>query len=302
MIELPEKSPPTLPSDEYSLRNLLPEYWTLPYIALLVYTFGMVTGRVQVGTAAVIIGLGTIPFTKLGFRGARPLVWMIALLIWAAIGYLGSDYREIVSEALLERLKLVLIAILTIAAIRTKRQAQFFLAFALICFLLYPIRAGILGFFVYNYTHFGRMVSGSGIYQNSNDLAALTLLQLSVAMAFYTSVKQRIARMFALAAAGMMGLTILLTQSRAGYLAALTFVAMITFSSNKKLRSLASFCVLLAIVVAALPESTFYRFMPLWWAKRVLVKRTRRALLRDVPIFTGLHCMSALTIQYWASV
>ena len=240
-------------------REIGPDQWSVPYVALLVYTFGMVTGRLPVGTAAILIGLTSLLFAERSFRSSRPLVWMVVFLLWAGVGYLVSDYKQIVAEVLTERFKLVLVVLLVISAIRTRRQAQFFLAFAMICFLLYPIRGALTNYFIWNYTAFGRAVAG-GIYNNSNDLGALTLLQMSVALAFFSSARRRIGKLFALGVAGSMALTILLTQSRGVFLGGLTFLALIVWSSDKKFQAVAAIVVVMIVTLAVLPQETFERF------------------------------------------
>ena len=175
-----EQLPP--PAIGLGWREFLPDRWTVHYICLLAYTFAIVTGgRLPIGSVAVSIGLLSLAFSKPSFRTSRASMWMLATLVWAGVSYLSSDYRPAVSTALTEYLKLLLVSLLTIGAVRTPRQSRFLLAFALGWFILYPVR-GALSNYLIGYTSFGRAVAG-GIYSNSNDLAALTLIQLSVVLA-----------------------------------------------------------------------------------------------------------------------
>ena len=237
-----------------------PDTWSPQYLALLVYAFGMVTGRLPVGTLAVAIGLVSLSLSSPGFRGGRPLQWMALLVAWTAIGFLFTEFREIIAgEALVERVKLLLIAVLAVGAIRSVKQAQFFLFFSMICFLAYPVRGALMNFFVYSYTDFGRAVAG-GIYNNSNDLAAMSLLQLSVAGSMLATSIGATRKLLLLVVAAVIALTILLTQSRGVYVGGIVFVGLIVISGKRKFRSLVAILAMFAVLAAAAPESTFERF------------------------------------------
>lgn len=242
-----------------TLKRFLPDQWSIPYVALLIYTFAFVTARFPVGTPAVVIGLISLLFTKQKLRSAPPINWMIAFWFWACVGYLTSDYPSVVANELYAFLKLILIAFLTVNAIQTRSQAYFFLIFMLAWYCYYPIRVTLMNFFLLDYTEFGRAI-GPGIYANPNDLAALTLLQVSIALAILVGLKNRWARSAIGIVALVMLFVIALTQSRGVFLGALTFFALIVGSGKKKVKAFAGLLVAFGILTMMLPPSTFDRF------------------------------------------
>ncbi|MCH9693214.1 MAG: O-antigen ligase family protein [Gammaproteobacteria bacterium] len=255
-----ESAPPGPGSRNESIfQEWLPDRWGVAYVALLVYTFVMVTGRIPIGTYAVILGLAGLVLGNPGFRFAKPLYWMTGMLFWGAVGWLFSDFPDIVYDRLIEFSKLILVGVLAVSAVRTRKQARFFLAFAFLCFLLYPVRGALLNYFVFNYTVFGRAIA-AGIYENSNDLAALTLLQLSVAVSIYVSARQRWLKNAALLAAALMAITILLTQSRGVFLGALAFLGLVIVTGQNRMRAFAGVLIALVITASLVPASTFERF------------------------------------------
>jgi O-antigen ligase len=222
----------------------------------------MSTGRLSVGTVAVVAGFAGLAFVAEKIRVTKPVILMSLFLAWSGIGYLFTNYPLVVSERLVEFLKLVLIVFLAVNSIRTRRQALFYLMAIQIFYLAYPVRAALTNYFIHDYTAFGRAV-GSGIYINSNDLAALTLLQLSVALSMFVGLKNKIPRVFFLGAAGLMLLVILLTQSRGVYLGTGVFFAIVIWQSRRKVRAILGLSIFAAMLVAVAPSSTFERFQRL---------------------------------------
>jgi O-antigen ligase len=145
--------------------------------------------------------------------------------------------------------------------IRNGWRARVFAIFFLACYALYPVRGTLFNYFIAGYTRFGRAL-WNYIYENSNDLAALTFLPLSMAIALALTEKKGWVRLAALAGCGVLPLVILLTQSR-GALIALVVSMLLFFimhSSKKRLRTFLTAVALAVFTLPFVPDSAWERF------------------------------------------
>src|SRR5690606_396077 len=94
---------------------------------------------------------------------------------------------------------------------------------------------------------------------NPNDLAALTLLQLGMALALYLREPKGWPRIAALAGIVLLPFIILLTQSRGAFLAIAAFGLLTIAGQRRRLRSLAIVAVIGAVVAMAAPDSLWER-------------------------------------------
>jgi O-antigen ligase len=189
-------------------------HWSLTLLGLCIFTFSVVTYRLpaaEVGVAVAAVGL------VLQLRQVRvPFpVWIFgAFLLWAFVASLVSPYAEVARAKFLESLKLFLIMLIIVNALRTEGQLRFYLLFVLGCFILFPVRGTLVG----GDTVFGRAV-WNYIYSNANDLATLCLIALGVALGFlFSKPSHTLMRLGAGISALLLLVVILLTQSRAAFI------------------------------------------------------------------------------------
>jgi O-antigen ligase len=202
------------PNKLFSYLNLPRLQWSLTLAGLCIFTFAIVTFRfpvAQLGIAVAALGL---------VLDRKPvqvsyLLWLYAgFLLWALAASFASRYQDIALNQLLEHLKLLVIMFVIINALRTKDQLRFYLLFFLGCFVLFPLR----GTFVGRDTIQGRAV-WNYIYANPNDLAALAIIAIGVALAIAFSEPRRTAIWLgASVSAALLLLLILLTQSRGAFI------------------------------------------------------------------------------------
>jgi O-antigen ligase len=155
---------------------------------------------------------------KLRFPGPA---WLFALFVlWVALTATVSAFPEIALEEAFERLKLFVILVVAMNALRNERQIRIYLYIYLACFALQPARTTLTGYALDN-TIVGRAL-GSARYSNPNDLASLTLLAMGFALALATAARERTAirNLAWLCIAGFVTI-ILLTQSRGVFLGTL---------------------------------------------------------------------------------
>jgi O-antigen ligase len=233
----------------------------LAWYGLAFFTFFFVTSRLpdlftEFGIYLALLGLLVRP-QGLGFPS--PLRWAVFFLLWALVTALFAISSETAWLALNERLKSLVIFFVVVNVLRSPQQLRFFALLILVAFVIYPARGTLLGYLRGN-TVAGRAV-WNNIYSNSNDLAAITLLMLGLAVAIAT-VKTQNARIRWAAAAlvPVALLIILLTQSRGVFLGLLVGFGPPLLARLRKRPSRAGpVLVALAAVAVLVPAGSWHR-------------------------------------------
>ncbi|MGZ8412835.1 MAG: DUF5935 domain-containing protein, partial [Gemmatirosa sp.] len=153
--------------------------FTPAYIGFLGYIFVITTLVVPIADVAMAVAvLGMLLPQAGGYRFPPTLRWLVALTVWCAFGILTTSHPSIVSDEVYALGKLCVIVFVAANAIRSRAQINFFIIFFLACYAFFPARAGLFAFLFYGV---GR-VAWRGLFGNPNDLAAMTLLALSMCL------------------------------------------------------------------------------------------------------------------------
>jgi O-antigen ligase len=233
----------------------------LSWYGLAIFTFFFVTSRLpelftEFGIYLALLGLMLRP-QGVGFPA--PLRWAVVFLLWALVTALSAIAPETAWPALIERLKALVIFFVVVNTLRTPQQLRFYILLILVAFVIYPAR-GTLKNYVTGNTVLGRAVWNK-IYGNPNDLGAITLLMLGLALAIAT-VKTQDARVRKAAAAlvPVTLLIILLTQSRAVFLGLLVgFGLPLLARLRKRPSGTAPVLVVLAVIAVLVPGVSWHR-------------------------------------------
>jgi len=234
---------------------------TLSWYGLAIFTFFFVTARLpelftEFGIYLALLGLMVRP-QGIGFP--PPLRWAVVFLLWALVTALSAIAPDTAWPALIERLKALVIFFVVVNTLRTPQQLRLYILLILIAFVIYPARGTLKGYVSGN-TLFGRAVWNK-IYANSNDLAAITLLMLGLALAIAT-VKTQSAwlRRAAAALVPVMLLIILLAQSRGTFLGLLVgFGPPLLARWRKRSSSIVPVLTVLAVIAVLVPAATWNR-------------------------------------------
>jgi len=228
--------------------------WTFVYVAFLGYIFAVTTFRLPIGTASMIAGLFALLLQREQIRFPAVLGWSVVFLGWCVLGYFRSPFPTEVWGNVILLGKLCLIMLVAANALRSTAQVRFFMIFFLACYALFPVRGALVNYFSH-YTLFGRAL-WNYTYDNPNDLAALTLLLLSINAALLATERTPWIRRCALAGLGVLPLLILMTQSRGGFLALCVFTAVALFTQHHRRRlQTALLVVVLGLGVAVVAPS-----------------------------------------------
>jgi O-antigen ligase len=202
--------------------------WPFIYAAFLLYIFVITTYQLGIATIAMSAGALGLLFQRDAFRLPSLLLWFGLYLVWCAIAYIKTPYPTLVWDFLFQYGKLWVIMLVTLNALRSRPQIRFFMVFFLACFALYPLRGAFINYYVFHETLFGRAY-WNFIYSNPNDLAAIAVLQLSLVAGLLVTEPKGWVRSCALIGAGLLPLLILMTQSRAAFIALSVFVLFVLF-------------------------------------------------------------------------
>jgi O-antigen ligase len=230
-----------------------------PLVGLVIFTFFAVTARwsnlfTEIGIFLALFGLLLRP-QDLSFPA--PIRWATAFLVWASVTAVFAMSPEIAGDALTERLKALVIFFVVVNALRTPQQLRFYMLLILVAFLIYPAR-GTLKYYVAGETVFGRAIWNK-IYANPNDLAAITLLMLGLALAVATAKTLNNRLRWALRLyIPVLLVIILLTQSRGVFIGLLVGFGPAAF---KQLRQRPAIALSAALALAVLiPAASWHRF------------------------------------------
>ena len=232
--------------------------WTFIYIAFLSYVFAVTTYKLPIGEASMIAALIGLLLQRESLQLPALLGWSVLFLGWCALGYLETAFRDAVWNNIIVLAKLCLITLVATNALRSPAQVRFFMIFFLACYALFPVRGAMENYFVFHETVLGRAL-WNYIYKNPNDLAALTLLALSIVAAVLATERPGWVRSCALAGLAVLPALILMTQSRGGFIGLSVFAAFAMFGRRRRLRTGVIVASLSLEVVVVAPSGVWKR-------------------------------------------
>lgn len=247
--------------------------WSLVYVGFLGYTFAITTYRLPIGVWAMVLGLVGLVLQRSAPRFPPVVAYYGLFLFWAVLGVATAWTRSVTVETLINQLKVYAILLVAVNALRSRAQIRFFMVFMLGCFATHPARGTIINYLTGN-ADFGR-AAWNYIYANPNDMAALALLQLSIAVALVMTEPKGLIRLGALASVAVLPVVILLTQSRGVFLGLAAFVLLGISGQQRRLRAFGTVLLLAAAAVLVSPQGV-------WKRVEGLANATSTANLREV--------------------
>ena len=274
-----EMSPVPLTHRLQALSRLRAVDWSPSYVGLLIYVFAVTTYRLPLGTAGMVVGILGLVFERGAVRLPPPLLWFAAFVSWAGVGALLSVYPEAAQDGIILLAKLWLVMFVAINALRTPARVWFFLVFFLACFATHPARGAIFNY-LSGYSYLGRAL-WINEFENANQLAALALLQLSIATGLVSAVRKGAVRWGAIASVAVLPVVILMTQSRGGFIALGTFALLVVSAHRRRLRAFATAAIVAAAAAMIAPGGVWDRVGGLGRAFRDNALEIGRASCRE---------------------
>lgn len=232
--------------------------WGLTLGGFLLYLLVITSYRLPVGDVAIVAALGGTFLLRGGVRFPPYLQWFIAFTVWVHLTAGQSSYPDWVAEPLTLTIKLVLIVFVAANALRSRAQLRLFMIFFLGCFALFPLRGAMFNYFLYDNAVQGRAIWNL-LYSNPNDLGAMALLQLSMAVALVATEPKGWVRLAAIAGTFMLPMLILLTQSRGVFLGMMVFLAIVIGGQRNRLKLIFRLGVLALGLAMVAPASVWER-------------------------------------------
>ena len=237
---------------------------TLPFAGLAVYLWVIHSARLPIASYAIALGLFGLLLQAQPLRVPAPLAWFGGFFLWALATAPVARSPSVTLDKLVDFGKLWLVFLLASNVARTRRQLQVLMITWLGIFAFYPVR-GTLFNFVFRIGEFGRY-AWNFIFENPNDLAALTLpvLAMSIAVLQGEKVKKKFkeggwVRLSALAGVIVLPFIIVVTQSRGGILALFTMGLLVLVQYRKEAKSFAVLVLVAGVIALAAPSSVWTR-------------------------------------------
>jgi O-antigen ligase len=233
----------------------------LPWYGLTIFTFFFITQRLpplftEFGIYLALLGLAVRPQ---GVTFPSPLRWAVAFQLWALVTALSAVDPDLAWPVLIGQLKAFVIFFVVVNVLRTPQQLRFYVLLILVAFVIYPARGTLLNYVTGN-TLFGRAIWNK-MYSNPNELGAITLLMLGLALAIATVKTQDVrVRWAAAALVPLTLLIIMLTQSRGVFIGLLiSFGPPLLARLRKRPSGTAPVLVVLAVIAVLVPATSWHR-------------------------------------------
>jgi probable O-glycosylation ligase (exosortase A-associated) len=230
----------------------------VPVAGFLLYLLVITSYRLPLGDVAIAVALGGLLLQRGGVRFPPYLGWLTVFGIWAFVTAMNTAYPAVVQPQVVEVLKLCLIVLIAANAMQTKAQMRLFMVFFLGCFALWPLRGAMFNFFFYHNDMDGRAI-WNRLYANPNDLGAIALLQLSMAVMLLETEPKGWVRWCAVLGVILIPMLILMTQSRGVFLGLLVFIAITLAGQRRRLRLLFRLGVIGLLLAAVVPAGVWDR-------------------------------------------
>jgi O-antigen ligase len=209
--------------------------WTLIYVGVLGYIYAITTYEFPIATASMVVALAGMLVQRGKIRFPAPVAFLLLFLAWAAAGVAMSQFGEAAWAQWIDLLKIFLVMLVVVNALRTTSQIRFFIIFFLGFFALYPVRGALLNYYVFHYTLLGRAIWNYA-YENPNDLAAYCLLHLGLVLGILATEPNVWLRRAAIIGAGLLPFLLFLTQSRGALIALGIFGLIVALGHRRALR------------------------------------------------------------------
>ncbi len=230
---------------------------TFGVFCLLTFCFVGFSQKLPLGTVSAVGALIAAALRGKQFAVLPFYRWYLAYLAIGAVGLATTRYPSIVSDQLVDVMKIALIGIAACNVIFTPRSGRAFVLWYLALFALFPVR-GALYNYIHGITEQGR-ISWNFFFRNPNDLAMACFLPLGLCAYVIFVEKNKWIRWSAWLGVVVITGVQMLTQSRGAILALGGGILYFALHTKRKVRTLLGISTLCAMAVAATPSAVWDR-------------------------------------------
>lgn len=251
------------PADRPATAAIVSRAWARPrvgftLIALTFYLWIVHSYKLPLGDVAVAALLASIVMRGNRLELPAPLAIFGLLAVWSATGLFVTENPAVTWKWVMDLVKLGVVFFCIVNVTRSAGELRLVTIAWLAIFALYPVRGAYYNQYICGCTEFGR-VAWNFVFNNPNDLAALSFLPLGLSAALAIVERAKLWRYLAFAGTAVLSLMVFLTQSRGALLAIIASAIAIPLSSRRRTRDLAIVAALGAIVAIAAPKSVWDR-------------------------------------------
>ncbi|MGH7696020.1 MAG: O-antigen ligase family protein [Gemmatimonadaceae bacterium] len=289
--------------------------WNLAFVGFCGYSIAVITYIAPIGRASMIVALLGLIFGQERIRFPAPLVCFIAYYLFAAATAPTSEWYVVVKDELINIGIIGLIFLVAMNVLTERSRLRFYIFLTLATYGMYPVRGAIFNQFIYHAAELGR-IAWNGMFANPNDLIALLLFPLGLAVGYLYAERQKYFRYAALLGIALISLIAFMTQSRGGILALGFFGAWTLARQKRRARMLPAVLGIVAVVVLFAPNDVWDRLKKISSAtssgelieaddlgsaeQRFEIWKVAAAISRDHPI-TGIG-LGAYSYMHWRYV
>lgn len=249
--------PPALPGSALAGGRREKIAVSLALAGLLLYLWVIHYPILPLAQAGIIIGLIGVFVDRRPLVVPVPLRWFGAFVLWTGLAIIQSDHPAIAQKGFTDYLKLWLIFLLGANVAHNRLELRTLTIAWLGLFAFYPVR-GTLFNIAYGISEFGRY-AWNNIFENPNDLAALTLPMLALCIGLLQTERAKWVRIAAITGSFLLPTIIFFTQSRGGILALFLFGALVLLRNRQRGRTIAAVLGVAALVAITVPTSVSSR-------------------------------------------
>lgn len=236
--------------------------WNAAFVGFCLYSVVVITYAVPIGEAAMILALIGLLLGKERVRFPAPFLCFVGYYLYAVVMAPTSDWYVIVKDELISVGRVGLIFFVAMNVLTERSRLRFYVFLTLAAYALYPIRGAIFNQFIYNAALLGR-ISWKGTFANPNDLAALLLFPLGLAIGILYTERHKYLRWAATAGIALISLIVFMTQSRGAILALAFFGAWMFARQKRRMRMLPAMLGIVVVVAVFAPDSVWSRLRSL---------------------------------------
>ena len=230
----------------------------LGIVALVFYLWMIHSYKIAAADVAVA-GLGIGVLLRGGsIRFPGPLAFFLLFIIWNAVGLADTSSTTVTTDAIVNLAKLWIITFGVMNVVRSAAEFRFLVIAWLALYALYPVRGALFNQYICHCTEFGR-VGWNFVFENPNDLAALSLIPLGLAAGVATVERVKYFRWAALTGVVVLAMLVMLTQSRGAILALGAAAIMLPITSRRKARDFALLASLFGMAAIFAPKDVWQR-------------------------------------------
>ncbi len=258
--------PKARPATAASGRGLVGSAWnevfadvefTPTLLAFLYYFFVITTYWLPGADVAMVVAFATLAMAPQDLRAGRANILSALFVVWCWISYFSSALPKSSFETTWTITKVWMVAFVAYNALRSVAQVRFFLLFATVCWVFFPMRGAFVNYFG-GYTLMGRALWNHA-YANPNDLAAYAILYTGLAASLLPFVRSRLLKLAVFGAIGMSFLLIFFTQSRGALLAVGIVTAGLILSRIRNPRMVFGAVAMVTVTAFFAPKSVWQR-------------------------------------------